>query len=134
MFSVLLRCLQTTLWKVHFGILILCSNHSSTRPVMHMTHFSWQVRDALLITFTTILDKNSLPADVLWGSFITHSFLPHGRLLNRADFYVLDCLNKPISGLLLCHDQPITHRDISDVSGCHWYSQVNYLFARLSST
>ena len=31
---------------------------------------------------------NSLPADVLWGSFVTHSFLPHGRLLNRADFYV----------------------------------------------
>ena len=28
----------------------------------------------------------SLPADVLWGSFVTHSFLPHGRL------------NKPISG------------------------------------
>ena len=21
----------------------------------------------------------SLPADVLWGSFVTHSFLPHGR-------------------------------------------------------
>ena len=21
---------------------------------------------------------NSLPADVLWGSFVTHSFLPHG--------------------------------------------------------
>ena len=42
--------------------------------------------------------KDSLPADVLWGSFVTHSFLPHGRLLNTADFYVLDCLNKPISG------------------------------------
>ena len=40
----------------------------------------------------------SLPADVLWGSFVTHSFLPHGRLLNTADIYVLDCLNKPISG------------------------------------
>ena len=24
----------------------------------------------------------SLPADVLWGSFVTHSFLRHGRLLN----------------------------------------------------
>ena len=22
--------------------------------------------------------KSSLPADVLWGSFVTHSFLPHG--------------------------------------------------------
>ena len=22
---------------------------------------------------------SSLPADVLWGSFVTHSFLPHGR-------------------------------------------------------
>ena len=30
----------------------------------------------------------SLPADVLWGSFVTHSFLPHGRLLNTADIYV----------------------------------------------
>ena len=59
MFSGLLRCLQTTLWKVHFGILILCSNHSSTPPVMHMTHFSWQVRDihAFLIPFATVLDK-----------------------------------------------------------------------------
>ena len=28
----------------------------------------------------------------------TLSFLPHGRLLNTADIYVLDCLNKPISG------------------------------------
>ena len=46
-------------------------------------------------TFCTIF---SLPADVLWGSFVTHSFLPHGRLLNTSDFYVLDCLNKPISG------------------------------------
>ena len=59
MFSGLLRCLQITLWKVHFGILILCSNHSSTPPVMHMTHFSWQVRDihAFLIPFATVLDK-----------------------------------------------------------------------------
>ena len=32
--------------------------------------------------------NHSLPADVLWGSFVTHSFLPHGRLLNRADIYV----------------------------------------------
>ena len=32
------------------------------------------------------------------GSFVTHSFLPHGRLLNTADIYVLVCLNKPISG------------------------------------
>ena len=31
---------------------------------------------------------DSLPADVLWGSFVTHLFLPHGRLLNRADIYV----------------------------------------------
>ena len=45
-----------------------------------------------------IVEHPSLPADVLWGSFVTHSFLPHGRLLNRADIYVLDCLNKPISG------------------------------------
>ena len=22
---------------------------------------------------------SSLPADVLWGSFVTHSFLPHGE-------------------------------------------------------
>ena len=27
----------------------------------------------------------SLPADVLWGSFVMHSFVPHGRLLNTAD-------------------------------------------------
>ena len=29
--------------------------------------------------------RASLPADVLWGSFFTHSFLPDGRLLNTAD-------------------------------------------------
>ena len=34
------------------------------------------------------LSLSSLPADVLWGSFVTHSFLPHGRLLNRADICV----------------------------------------------
>ena len=26
-----------------------------------------------------ITSSNSLPPDVLWGSFVTHSFLPHGR-------------------------------------------------------
>ena len=50
--------------------------------------------DKSLVIFHT----TSLPADVLWGTFVTHSFLPHGRLLNTADIYVLDCLNKPISG------------------------------------
>ena len=35
-----------------------------------------------------LLRLASLPAGVLWGSFVMHSFLPHGRLLNRADFYV----------------------------------------------
>ena len=55
-------------------------------------------RFKIMHLFETSLDFISLPADVLWGSFVTHSFLPHGRLLNRADFYVLDCLNKPISG------------------------------------
>ena len=28
-----------------------------------------------------VLLKCSLPADVLWGSFVTHSFLPHGERL-----------------------------------------------------
>ena len=32
--------------------------------------------------------KCSLPGDVLWGSFVTHSFLPHGRLLMTAYIYV----------------------------------------------
>ena len=44
-------------------------------------------------------------------AFVRHVFIsPHGRLLNTADIYVLVCLNKPISGQLLCHDQPITKR------------------------
>ena len=34
------------------------------------------------------LSITSLPADVLWGSLVTHSFLPHGRLLNTVDIYV----------------------------------------------
>ena len=66
--------------------------------------------------------KPSLPADVLWGSFVTHSFLPHGRLLNTADIYVLDCLNKPVSGQLLCHDQPITRCDISVKAPTNYFS------------
>ena len=28
--------------------------------------------------------RASLPEDVLWGSVVRHSFLPHGRLLNTA--------------------------------------------------
>ena len=35
-----------------------------------------------------IVGQSSLPADVLWGSSVTHSFLPHRRLLNTADIYV----------------------------------------------
>ena len=47
----------------------------------------------IILGYTTssppfFLRDGSLPADVLWGSFVTHSFLPHGRLLNTADFYV----------------------------------------------
>ena len=41
--SGLQRCLQTTLWRVHSGILMLCSNHNSILQEMHMTHFSWLV-------------------------------------------------------------------------------------------
>ena len=52
----------------------------------------------LYITSEVNSTMRSLPADVLWGSFVTHSFLSHGRLLNTADIYVLDCLNKLISG------------------------------------
>ena len=50
------------------------------------------------------LSGNSLPADVLWGSFVTHSFLPHepqrtstGRLVWKAIFKIPDkttfCIN-----------------------------------------
>ena len=49
----------------------------------------------LYITSEVNSTMRSLPADVLWGSFVTHSFLSYGRLLNTADIYVLDCLNKP---------------------------------------
>ena len=35
-----------------------------------------------------IVGQSSLPAHVLWGSSVTHSFLPHRRLLNTADIYV----------------------------------------------
>ena len=65
---------------------------------------------------------DSFPTDVLWGSFVTHSFLPHERLLNTADIYVLACLNKPISGQLLCHDQPITRCDISETAPTNYFS------------
>ena len=54
-----------------------------------------------MLIFTTlqlIEVSSSLLADVLWGLFVTHSFLPHRHLLNTADIYVLVCLNKPISG------------------------------------
>jgi len=29
-----------------------------------------------------VLCEDSLPVDVLWGSFVTHSFLPHGVEMN----------------------------------------------------
>ena len=40
---------------------------------------------------------NSLPADVLWGSFVTHSFLPYGRLLRDGPFvfWWVGCANPP---------------------------------------
>ena len=38
--------------------------------------------------FIGLLVSSSLPADVLWGLFVTRSFLPHGRLLNTADIDV----------------------------------------------
>ena len=46
----------------------------------------------IIITVQTkvaMSNLSSLPADVRWGLVVvTHSFLPHGRLLNRADIYV----------------------------------------------
>ena len=38
--------------------------------------------------FIGLLVSSSLRADVLWGLFVTRSFLPHGRLLNTGDIYV----------------------------------------------
>ena len=73
-------------------------------------------------SITLSMELASLPADVLWGSFVAHSFLSHGRLLNAADIYVLNCLNKPISGKLLCHDQPITGCDISETAPRNYFS------------
>ena len=32
----------------------------------------------------------SLPADVLWGSFVTHSFLPHGVSILAEIFFFLE--------------------------------------------
>ena len=50
-------------------------------------------------------------------AFVRHAFIsPHGRLLNTADIYVLVCVNKPISGQLLCHDQPITSCDTTETA------------------
>ena len=49
-----------------------------------------------------IVGQSSLPADVLWGSSVTHSFLPHRRLLNTADFYVHRSVRLLI-GLSLIH-------------------------------
>ena len=33
--------------------------------------------------YYSLMCKFSLPADVLWGSFVTHSFLPHGDKLDK---------------------------------------------------
>ena len=39
---------------------------------------------------------SSLPADVLWGSFVTHSFLPHGPW-GRGTVGEIECVtNEPI--------------------------------------
>ena len=40
------------------------------------------------VTFGSTSVRASLPADVLWGSFVAHSFLPHWRLLNTTEIYV----------------------------------------------
>ena len=49
---------------------------------------SIQGKSIYILGFKLVEIKASLPEDVLWGSFVTHSFLPHGRLLNIADIYV----------------------------------------------
>ena len=40
------------------------------------------------------LQRPSLPADVLWGSFVTHSFLPHGRGYQRPFLRGLRCIQR----------------------------------------
>ena len=58
-------------------------------------------------------------------AFVRHVFIsPHGRPLNTADIYVLICLNKPISGLLLCHDQPITSCDTTETAPKNFFSRL----------
>lgn len=49
-----LRCQQITTSRTHSGILMLCSNLSSIRLVMHMTHFSFQV--SFLSVFISVID------------------------------------------------------------------------------
>ena len=44
------------------------------------------------MTFIT----NSLPADVHWGSFVTHSFLPHGQTNPKGRLrgdYITNCFS-----------------------------------------
>ena len=41
----------------------------------------------------------------------------------RTDIYVLVCLNKPISGQLLCHDQPITSCDTTETAPKNFFSR-----------
>ena len=75
--------------------------------------------------------KISLDRPYLWPPrrrpvgfvFVRHAFIsPHGRLLNTADIYVLVFLNKPISGQLLCHDQPITSCDTTETAPKNYFS------------
>ena len=43
----------------------------------------WLSQTSFGQVFYTFRSGDSLPADVLWGSFVTHSFLPHGRSLGE---------------------------------------------------
>ena len=68
----------------------------SFRP--QIPHYCFQIMHLFLSILLGSIPHISLPADALWSSFVTHSFLPQGHLLSTTDIYVLVCLNKPISG------------------------------------
>ena len=82
------RCLFTSMIKReirHFPVVVVqWRQRNVQKSVMHvqcccLDYSTYCFFDVLVVV--AVVASYSLPADVRWGSFVTHSFLPHGPYL-----------------------------------------------------
>ena len=67
--------METNLWAIDWSgpqDVDFNSNFAKNRDIT-------MVKNSLTTPVTPVMLRISLPADVLWGLFVMHSFLPHGR-------------------------------------------------------